>query len=189
MPKPPILPTIDWKELFEKGAAFEDWIKTGESESNRELMKKHQGEHEPAPEIEAGMRAVDRDVHVIAIAEDWCPDVIRHVPVLMKMAGLSPHLKIRFLEREQSPEAFVRFLTIGGEAIPQFIFFNDKFVECGHWGPMQADLREVIARGKACENVPAARKIVYEAYRADAECVQAAKELLHLIEVASAKAP
>ena len=29
MPRPPILPLIDWKNVFENGKSWEDWLETG----------------------------------------------------------------------------------------------------------------------------------------------------------------
>jgi hypothetical protein len=189
MPKPPILPVMDWKALFERGLPYQQWIKTGESESNRRTMESLL-EKQPLDDATlTRLKAVERPIHVIAIAEDWCPDVIRHVPVLMKLAEGTDKLRVRFISREDSPEAFVRFLTLGGEAIPKFIFLSDNFVECGSWGPMPADCREFIARGKACGDMKAARQKVFQRYQADAECREVIRELLHLIEVADCREP
>ena len=62
-----------------------------------------------------------------------------------------------------------RFLTNGGEAIPKFVFLSEDYVECGNWGPMPEECRRLIARGKACGDVPAARKKVALLYEADPE--------------------
>ena len=61
-----------------------------------------------------------------------------------------------------------RPLTNGGEAIPKFIFLSDQFVECGNWGPMPSADRVLIARGKACGDVGAARKKTAQSYQMDA---------------------
>jgi len=83
----------------------------------------------------------------------------------------------------------VRFLTNGGEAIPKFVFLNEAFVECGNWGPMPDACREVIARGKACGNIPAARRKVSAMYDADPNLRAVVTELLHLIDIAACNSP
>ena len=185
MPKPPLLPTIDWKEVFESGLTYQAWIEGGKHPQNQEKMEAARRELPLGPHVEALLAALSRPVRVVAIAEDWCGDVARHVPVLARMADAAPNLRVRYLHRESRPDVFARFLTNGGEAIPKFIFLNDQFVECGNWGPMPAAGRELITRGKACGDVGEARKRVSACYEADPHCQVAARELLGLIDIAS----
>jgi hypothetical protein len=83
----------------------------------------------------------------------------------------------------------VRFLTNGGEAIPKFIFLSDRFVECGNWGPMPAADRVLIARGKACGDVGAARKKVALSYQMDVDRRIVVEELVELIHIAVCASP
>ena len=69
------------------------------------------------------------------------------------------------------------------------MFFSEDFVECGNWGPMPNSLRDVIARGKACNDVGAARKIVAEHYQADPTRSEVVRELLERIAITSAECP
>ena len=127
--------------------------------------------------------------HVVAIAEDWCGDVVRHAPVLEGLAYFAPDMQVRYIRRADHKDVFAWFLTNGGEAIPKFVFLNDKFVECGNWGPMQEECRRLIARGKACGDLSAARRKVKELYDSDPNCMAVQRELLDLIEIATASTP
>ena len=135
------------------------------------------------------LKALAKPVHVVAIAEDWCGDVVRHAPVLQRLADETPNLKVRYVRRDQHLDVFARFLTNGGEAIPKFVFLSDAFVECGNWGPMPDACRELIARGKACGNVAAAREKVAALYNADPQERMVVNELLSLIDIAACTAP
>jgi thiol-disulfide isomerase/thioredoxin len=189
MPRPPILPTIDWAALFASGLDYGAWIAQGESPDNRAKMEAQRAELTLEPQTMGFLAALARPVHVIAIAEDWCGDVVRHTPVLQKMADAAPNLKVRFITRAQRPDVFARYLTNGGEAIPKFVFLSDHFVECGNWGPMPDAGRELIARGKACGDIGAARKKVSALYEMDANRRMTISELLRLIDIASSVAP
>lgn len=189
MPKPPILPTIDWKALFASGKDYAAWLEGGGSSENCARMEAQRKELTLDPQVIGFLAALPRKVHVIAIAEDWCGDVVLHTPVLQKLAEAAPNLKVRFISRELSPETFARFLTNGGEAIPKYIFLSDKFVECGNWGPMPEPCRELIARGKACGDLGAARKKVSTLYQMDSNRRMVIGELLRLIDIASSVAP
>jgi hypothetical protein len=160
MPRPATLPIINWKVIFDSGLEYGAWLAAAESAEQRDKMEVQRQALTLETAVVGLLAALPRPVHVVAIAEDWCGDVVRHVPVLQRMAEAGPQLKVRYISREQHPEVFVRFLTNGGEAIPKFIFLSDHFVECGSWGPMPECCRELIARGKACGDVATARKKV-----------------------------
>jgi hypothetical protein len=189
MPRPAPLPTLDWKAVFESGLDYAAWLAAAESAEQRDRLEAQRLALVLEPQVAGFLAALSRPVHVVAIAEDWCGDVVRHAPVLQRLAEAGPRLKVRYLTRQQWPDVFVRFLTNGGEAIPKFIFLSDRFVECGNWGPMPEACRELIARGKACGDVAAARKKVSALYEADGSRRAVVRELLHLIDVAASREP
>ncbi len=190
MPKPPILPAVDWAAVFTAAVPFADWLRDGESEENRAAMRRAAAEQVLTASDAARLAALGRPVHVVAFAEDWCGDVVRHVPVLARLAAAAgDRLRARYLARAAAPQIFCRFLTNGGEAVPKFVFLNDRWVECGNWGPMPARGREIIARGKACGDVSAARRRVADLYAADPGRREVVEELLCLLEIAAAAAP
>jgi hypothetical protein len=185
MPRPAVLPVLDWKAVFESGLTFDAWFRAAESAENRQKMEQLRQAMALEPQAAAFLAALPRRVRVVAIAEDWCGDVVRHVPVLQAMAAAAPKLDVRFISRVQHPDVFVRFLTNGGEAIPKFIFLSETWVECGNWGPMPAPCRELIARGKACGDVAAARRKVSALYEADPGRRAVVDELLQLLDIAA----
>jgi len=189
MPRPSTLPGIDWKAVSDSGLAYPEWLAGAESVAQRDTLEALRLALILEPLVVGALAALPRLVHVVAIAEDWCGDVVRHVPVLQRLAEAGPNLQVRYITREQHPEVFIRFLTNGGEAIPKFIFLSDRFVECGSWGPMPASCRELIARGKACGDVGAARKKVAARYEADGNRREVVVELLRLIDIASSREP
>jgi hypothetical protein len=189
MPREPILPVIDWKSVFESGKTYEAWLAGGESPDNQARMEPLRESLTLEPQTAGFLSALPRPVHVVAIAEDWCGDVVRHVPVLEKLAGAAPNLRVRYISRGQHPNVFTRFLTNGGEAIPKFVFLSAAFVECGNWGPMPAACRDLIARGKACGDIGAARRKVAGMYEADVNCRIVIEELCRCIDIASTVAP
>jgi len=189
MPRPATLPLIDWKAVLESGLDYAAWLAAAESTEQRDKLEAQRTALALDPQVAGFMAALPRPVHVVAIAEDWCGDVVRHAPVLQRLAEAGPSLKVRYLSREQHPEVFARFLTNGGEAIPKFIFLSDRFVECGNWGPMPESCRELIARGKACGDVAAARKKVSVRYEQDTACREVVTELLRLVDIAASREP
>lgn len=189
MPRPPILPTLDWSHIHGLGRDFETWVAAAEKQEHAEKMRASVARQHLEATTVAALAGLTRDVNVVAFAEDWCGDVVRHVPVLQAMALVTPRLRVRYLEREEAPNTFVRFLTNGGEAIPKFVFLSSDWIECGNWGPMPDADRRLIARGKACQDLPGARERVSASYAADKGRHTVVSELLECIMVASAEIP
>jgi len=189
MPRPATLPLIDWKAVHASGLDYAAWLAAAESTEQRDQMEAQRQALKLEPSAAAFMAALPRPVHVVAIAEDWCGDVVRHVPVLQRLAEVGPNLQVRYISRGQHPDVFARFLTNGGEAIPKFIFLSDRFMECGNWGPMPETCKELIARGKACGDVAAARKKVSALYGQDTARREVVAELIRLADIASSSEP
>ena len=181
MPRPPILPVPDRKAIFESGLEWHVWLEQAEDPSQAEKMLALLNELVLADQTVKKLKALTRPVHVIAIAESWCGDVIRHTPLLMKLASCSANLHVRFITRAQYPDFFARFLTNGGEAIPKYVFCSEEFVEVGNWGPMSSTPRKMIALGKACGQGGEARKHVSTFYNTNVR-KEATNELVDLFE-------
>ncbi|HOX26942.1 MAG TPA: thioredoxin family protein [Candidatus Krumholzibacteria bacterium] len=189
MPRPPILPTIDWPTVFTFAKGFEDWLDAAESPDQAQAINDALAGQSLEPQEEAVVQNLARLVRVVAFAEDWCGDVVRHVPVLQALSDVSGMLHVRYVTRSEHPAVFVRFLTNGGEAIPKFVFLNEAFVECGNWGPMPEACKRLIARGKACGDIGAARRLVSARYAADPGKREVIRELLELAQNTAAVAP
>lgn len=189
MPMPVTIPIPDWPAIFESAKEFDAWLEQAESPTNADAIRYMYDEQEYGPETLDFLKNLARPVHVIVIAEDWCPDVIRHVPVLQKMTEYTDNLKVRYISRTDYPEIFSRYLTVGGESIPKMVFFNHEFVECGEWGPMPRAERRIIARGRAADNLGKARERVFAAYFDDPARKTATDEIIEEIAVALCEQP
>ena len=189
MPRPPILKPVDYKAIFKSAATYRQWLGKTEDRKNVRKMEKLRKELALEAGVQARLESLTRTVNVLVFAEDWCGDVHRHVPVLEKMASCTKRLKTRYVTREEQPEAFKRFLTNGGEAIPKFVFLNHKFVECGNWGAMPEECKRLISRGKAAGNVAAARERIAGIYASDPNCELTVREVLELLDIATCEVP
>ena len=189
MPMPPLLPILDWRTIFQSGVPFETWLNAISSDQNRQAIERGLADLVLDPQVEVALAALPRPVYVLAIAEDWCGDVRRHVPVLQRLARTASDLDVRYITRAQHTDVLARFLTNGGEAIPKFVFLSDYFVECGNWGPMPSRDRILISRGKACGDVGAARKLVAQSYQTDPDREIVVRELMDMIDIAVCTTP
>ena len=72
-------------------------------------------------------------VKIVAIGEDWCPDVHRGLPIIAKIAEASG-MELRFFPRDKNLDIMNLFLKDGKyQSIPVFAFFDGKFNHLCHW--------------------------------------------------------
>lgn len=93
-------------------------------------------------------------IHVLALAEDWCGDVIANLPVLGALARATKNLDVRVFLRDQNKDLMQRYLNQGKyESIPVFALFDDAFNELGVFTERPATVTE--RRAKQREQIHA----------------------------------
>ena len=189
MPKPDLLPPVDWRGIFDAAGEFDAWLGLGENAKHQEQMRGLRGETALGEAAEEALKSLEQPVHVLALAEDWCPDVVRHVPVLQRMADASPLIRVRYVLRKTSTDLLVRFLTNGTESVPKFGFFNNDFALCCMWGPMPEACYDAIRIGRARQEPKPARQRVRELYDGDPSREIVVNELLRCVLIASGATP
>ncbi|HUG06577.1 MAG TPA: thioredoxin family protein, partial [Candidatus Limnocylindria bacterium] len=86
------------------------------------------------PETVRVFKALPRPLRVLALAEDWCGDVVANLPVLGRLAKEVGTLDVRVFYRDQNLDLMERWLNQGKfQSIPVFVFFDQDFRELGHW--------------------------------------------------------
>lgn len=72
----------------------------------------------------------------LVIAEGWCGDVAQLLPVLNKLAIITPRIEMKIVFRDDNPQLMNLFLTNGSKSIPKLIILDHNTKEVlGHWGP------------------------------------------------------
>ena len=185
MPRPNVTQPVNLKEYFEKGIGWEDWLKKAESPDNAKKMQANFEKAEIPSATQSFLKNLKRPVHVLAIAEDWCGDVVHTAPLMGKLGTIAPDkLKVKWVYRV--PEVIVRYLTNGAEAIPKFVVLTEAFVEIGNWGPRPEACKQAMARAKALGNTKLAYDFIGSYYEKDKH-QSTIKELSALIEIAVAE--
>lgn len=88
------------------------------------------------------------DIRCLILAADWCGDVIRNVPVVLR-ALEETEIPIEVMVVEQFPELMDMFLTMGGKAIPIVIFSDTGGAVLAQWGPRPKPVQDVMVAFKA----------------------------------------
>ena len=64
---------------------------------------------------------------ILALAEDWCGDVYRELPTVVRIAEATG-IELRIFKRDENPDIMDEFLSNGGKsrAIPVFVFYTNE---------------------------------------------------------------
>jgi hypothetical protein len=116
------------RKRFEQGLTWDEYL--GGIQKNQDLFKAKYEEVEISPEDRAFFQGIKKRVDVLAIGEDWCPDVYNNLPVMARIAALNPNIQLRIFPRDQHHDLMQRYLFRGqSQSIPAFGFFDENFQE------------------------------------------------------------
>jgi len=86
---------------------------------------------------------------ILVIAEAWCPDVYRGVPVVARIAEASG-MTMKIVQRDENPDIMDEFLLDGrARAIPVAVFYTRAHQYIAHWIERPAVAHAEIARVRA----------------------------------------
>ena len=115
-------------ERFSGGLTIEQFI--GNMKKNRETFESNYNGFALRPEDERFLRGLDKPLKVVILAEDWCGDVVRYMPVFARMAEVTPNWTARVFYRDENLDLADRCLKDGKyRAIPVFLFFDQDMNE------------------------------------------------------------
>ena len=117
------------REQFESGMTYDAYKAQMTRNQERFQANEQNIKFQPA-DLEA-FKNLPKPVKVLAIAEDWCGDVIANLPILGKLAQESGKLDVRVVLRDQS-NLIDSYLNKGQfKSIPVFVFLDENFNELG----------------------------------------------------------
>jgi hypothetical protein len=115
-------------DRFEQGLTWDEYM--GGIQKNQDLFKVKYEEVEISPEDRAFFQSIKKPIYVLAIGEDWCPDVYNNLPVMARIAALNQNIQLRIFPRDQHHDLMHRYLFRGqSQSIPAFGFFDANFQE------------------------------------------------------------
>lgn len=119
---------------FAKGYTYKDYLTS--IKANKEQFERNEKEFHLKDEdarFFASQKQKLAGVQVVAIGEDWCPDVWRGLPIMARIAEVAG-LSMRVFPRDQNVDIINEHLSQGKfMSIPVFAFYDASFKSLGHW--------------------------------------------------------
>ena len=99
-------------------------------------------------EISARVEALKGRWHLLVLNEDWCGDSVNIVPIIAKLSESVSNMDMRILARDENLDIMDSHLTGTSRSIPIVILLDQKYQECGWWGPRPRELQKwVVEKG------------------------------------------
>ena len=179
--------TLVDRERYYAGESFRDFL--ARPTVNHELWVALAQRVVIPDEYRARVEALAGEWHLLVLSEDWCGDAVNIVPIVARLADSAANIDMRILARDQNLDIMDAHLTNGkSRSIPIVILFNDKFEECGWWGPRPRALqRWVIDEGLQLPKDVRYREI--RTFYARDRGLTSIRELVEMLEECCVKGP
>ena len=80
----------------------------------------------------AVLRGIRERIEVLAIVEDWCPDVVANLPILARVADETDKIRLHVLIRSEATRKVADAYPFEGRShIPTYVFHDHQGVELG----------------------------------------------------------
>lgn len=122
-------------ERFAKGLTWQQYV--AEIKTNKEQFEKNYHEFKVSKEdadfFSYFVKRKGGEVHVLALGEDWCPDVVRGLPIMARIAEAGG-MDMKVFPRDTNMDLMEPYLwRRQHQSIPTFVFFDKEFNELGTW--------------------------------------------------------
>src|SRR5712691_1256590 len=119
------------REQFQAGMTYDAY--KAQMTRNKEQVEQNETDVQLKPDDVQAIRSLPSPLNVLALAEDWCGDVVDNLPILGKLAQESNgKLNVRILLRDQEPGSQVMDAHLNRgqfKSIPTVIFLDGEFNE------------------------------------------------------------
>ncbi|MBI2170815.1 MAG: thioredoxin family protein [Chloroflexi bacterium] len=122
-------------QRFASGLSYKEYI--AQITVNADRFEQYYATGKPAPEdaeyFKKAMKHPNGPAKMLALAEDWCPDVYRGLPVVARLAEATG-LELRVFPRDKHLDIMAEFLNQGQfQSVPTVVFYtkDDRYI--GHW--------------------------------------------------------
>lgn len=89
--------------------------------------------------------ALKRKYTWLVISEGWCGDAAQILPILNKMATITPYIDLKIALRDENEALMNLFLTNGSRSIPKVVILDKETMNvCGNWGPRPKGASDLI---------------------------------------------
>jgi hypothetical protein len=128
-----------YESAFRGGRTFRQLVQ--DVDANRDLWRALAQRAPLVQDAAARVTRVPGRWRLLALAEDWCGDAVKTLPIVARLADAASNLELRIGRRDEHPEVMDRHLTGGRRSIPVVILLDERGRARGWWGPRPGPLQ------------------------------------------------
>lgn len=148
---------------------------------NEQRMNKWDKITRITPELDEKIKTLHTKQRWLVLTEAWCGDAAQNLPVIHKIAELSPNVELRLLLRDENLDVMDAYLTNGGRSIPKLIILDEALAPKNTWGPRPAAVQEILKEMKAGDITYEEFAVKAHTWYAKDKTLSLQKELLEII--------
>jgi len=119
-----------FKELFEVGQTFEDYIKIA-TQSESERIPKNYSRIELTEDLIKEIIEIQGKIYILASGEMWCPDCQLNITVAKKLTEINDNIKLSIISMGRGRKYLAPLLNLEEFKIPTMVILDKNFNQIG----------------------------------------------------------
>ncbi|TXT57796.1 MAG: hypothetical protein BAJATHORv1_10503 [Candidatus Thorarchaeota archaeon] len=116
---------------YNEAITYEEFLKA--ARENVEIMKARFNDLMLNEHEQDILRTIQNRINILVIGTDRCNDTAGNLPVLARMASLSPKVELRILDSDKHARFHQNFRVNGKRKTPVVLFLNEELQELCRW--------------------------------------------------------
>lgn len=144
---------MDYASIFNTGRSYHDFLAKYGTDLQRSNWAAMYARIQLSEGQQKLLASFKREMPVLVLAGAWCGDCVDQCPIFEHFARIAGVLKIRYFDRDDSPELTPHVKICGGARVPSVVFLSEDFQEVGRFGDRTlAKYRVILEKvsGEAC---------------------------------------
>lgn len=123
-----------YASAFEKALPYEKFLSQHGTPDQRRRWDDFRQSVQLTDSQQSLLRSFSREMHVLVLAGAWCGDCVNQCPIFDRFADVAPVIKIRYADRDATPDLATELRTCGGARVPIVVFLCEDGEFCGRYG-------------------------------------------------------
>lgn len=121
---------MTFKELFQIGQKFEDYIKVG-SQGEKNETSKYYSKIDLPKDIINEIKEIEGKIYILASGEMWCPDCQLNITVAKKLTEINDNIKLSIISLGRGKMFLKPLLNLEEFKIPTMVILDENFNQLG----------------------------------------------------------
>lgn len=138
---------MEFSAKFEEGLSYSEFLSMYGNDEHQRRWKAVFDEIRLTTAQTDLLASFVRDMKVLCVAGAWCGDCVNQCPIFAHFAAVTPHIQLRFFDRDAHPELAQELGVCGAPRVPAVVFLSEDGHQCGRYGDRTLSKYRQVATG------------------------------------------